>query len=136
MTDPLNLRPDHDDLQDSKLRDLESRLNTKQTSWGHQMIDQTPAQKEAEIELRAQERMALMINNLPELIEGAVERAHRRVLTDHELRAAFWKAGYEEFEKHAGSALAQYIGKKVIHILLAAALAASVTWAVMNGKFK
>jgi hypothetical protein len=136
MTDPLNLRPDHDDLQDSKLRDLESRLNTKQTSWGHQMIDQTPAQKEAEIERRAQERMALMINNLPELIEGAVERAHRRVLTDQELRAAFWKAGYDEFEKHAGTSLAQYIGKKVIHILLAAALAGAITWAVVNGKFK
>jgi hypothetical protein len=136
MTDPLNLRPDHDDLQDSKLRDLENRLNTKQTSWGHQMIDQTPAQKEAEIERRTQERVAIMIDSLPSLIADAVERAHRRVMTDPELRAAFWKAGYEEFEKHAGSALAQYIGKKVIHILLAAALAGAITWAVVNGKFK
>jgi len=135
MTEPLNLRPDHDDLQDAKLRDLHERLE-KQKSWGHTMIDQTPAQKEAEIERRSQERVAAMIEGLPALIAEAVERAHRRVLTDPELRGAFWKAGYEELEKHAGSALAQYIGKKVIHILLAAGVAAAITWAVVNGKFK
>ncbi|MEY2690284.1 MAG: hypothetical protein RL375_4484, partial [Pseudomonadota bacterium] len=115
----LNLRPDHDDLQDAKLRDLEKRVEGK-TAWGHRMIDQTQEQKEAEIERRAQQRVASMIEGLPALIADAVERAHRRVLTDPEIRGAFWKAGYDELEKHAGTALAQYIGKKVIHILLAA----------------
>jgi hypothetical protein len=136
MPADLPLRPDHDDLQDAQLRDLTERLDKTNKSWGHHMIDQTPEQKEAEIERRAQKRVAVMIDGLPDLIADAVERAHRRVMTDPELRAAFWRAGYEEFEKHAGSALAQYIGRKVIHILLAAALAGAITWAVVNGKFK
>lgn len=135
MSSDLPLRPDHDDLQDAQLRELQQRID-KKTAWGHTMIDQTPAQREAEIERRTQERVAGMIEGLPQLIADAVERAHRRVLTDPEIRGAFWKAGYEELEKHAGSALAQYIGKKVIHILLAAGVAAAITWAVMNGKFR
>jgi hypothetical protein len=139
MSSDLPLRPDHDDLQDAQLRELSERLDKNTKSWGHTMIDQTPAQKEAEIERRTQERMALLLENsstMPDMIATAVERAIRRVMSDQEVRAAFWKGGYEELEKHAGSAAAQWIGKKVIHILLAAALAGAITWAVLQGKFR
>lgn len=100
--------PSHDDMQDVKLQELLRRTEPDRRDSGTSV----------------------------ELLERAMERALRRVLNDSELREAYWAAGYKEFEKHAGSAAAQWVGRKVIHILLAALLAGSLTWAVVTGRIK
>lgn len=100
------------------------------------MIVQTEEQKEAEIERRAQERVARAIERMPELVGEAVERGIRRTVNDPELRATFWRAGYEELEKHAGTNAAQWLGRRLWNILITATIAGAIAWAVMTGRIK
>ena len=55
------------------------------------MIVQSDEQKEAEIERRAQERIAAALHGMPEYMEQSVERAMRKVLSDAKLREEFWE---------------------------------------------
>lgn len=43
---------------------------------------------------------------------------------------------YGGLSEHATNSLSQWIGKRVLMILLAAALSGSIAWAVMTGRFK
>jgi hypothetical protein len=103
------------------------------------VIVQTDAEREAEIERRAQERVAQAIEHdttLPAMIEQGVERALRRVLSDDDLGKRFWEQGYRELERHAGVNAAQWIGRRVANILITALVAAVLAWAVMTGRLK
>jgi len=71
-----------------------------------------------------------------ELISKAVEQGMRRALSDPELRSSFWRAGYDQLSSHATNGISQWIGKRVLMILIAAALSASIGWAVVSGRLK
>jgi len=103
------------------------------------MLVQSDEQREAEIERRVQERVARALqqdNTLSAMIEGGVERAFRRVLSDENLRAEFWAQGYKELEQHAGTNVAQWLGRRIINIVITAAVAGMLAWFVMSGRFK
>ena len=94
-------------------------------------------QDEHEIELRAQKRAAQLLDAaLPEIVASSVETAMRRVLSDTSLREDFWKAGYQELEKHAGTNIAQWLGRRLINIIITATVAGVLAWIVMTGKLK
>jgi hypothetical protein len=65
---------------------------------------------------------------LPSMMSAAVELAIRRVLTDKELRAQFWRDGYAELEEHAGANVSQWLGRRVVNIIITAAVAAALAW--------
>ena len=71
---------------------------------------------------------------LASMLADAVERGLRRVLNDEQLRDEFWRAGYIELEKHAGSNVAQWLGRRLLNIVITAAVAGVLAWAVMTGK--
>ena len=101
------------------------------------MMSQTDEQRDAEIERRVQERMALAIQHdttLPSMIEAGVERALRRVLSDDGLRQQFWEQGYRELEKHAGTNAAQWIGRRIINIIVVASVAGLLAFFVITGR--
>ena len=101
------------------------------------MIVQTEDQKEEEIERRTQARLAHVINNLPPLIETAAERAVRKVLSDTPIKVSVdWEQGYKELERHAGTSMAQAIGRRIVNWIVGAALAAAIGWAVFKGGVK
>ena len=103
------------------------------------IVSQTDGQKEDEIERRAQQRVAQLLDNnstLPSMLESSVERAFRKVLSDSELRRQFWEAGYFELEKHAGTNAAQWLGRRLVNILITAAVAGVLAWVVMTGRVK
>ena len=102
------------------------------------VIVQTDEQKEAEIERRAQERVARALADLPPLIERATETAVRRALADGpSIRVSVdWEAGYRELEKHAGENAAQWLGRRLWNILITAAIAGAIAWLVMTGRIK
>lgn len=98
---------------------------------------QTDEQKEWEIERRSQDRIAAAINNLPQLVEQAAERAVRRVLSDSKVHVCVdWEEGYKELERHASTSMAQAIGRRLLNWLIAAALAAAIAWVALTGKLK
>ena len=103
---------------------------------GLDMLVQSDEQKEAEIERRAQERIADALHGMPEYMEQSVERAMRKVLSDAKLREEFWEQGYRELEKHAGTNAAQWLGRRMWNMVLTAAIAAAIAWVVMTGRLK
>jgi hypothetical protein len=104
------------------------------------IMSQTDEQREAEVERRAQQRVVQLLDSntlLPDLIATAVERALRRVMADEDLRAKYWEAGYQEFEKHAGRSFSQAIGRRLLNMLVTAALGAAIVWwAVIDSRGK
>lgn len=101
------------------------------------MIVQTDEQKEAEIERRTQDRIAHALADLPPLIERATESAVRKALADTSIRVSVdWEQGYRELERHAGSNVAQWLGRRMWNIFLTAVIAAALAWVVMTGRLK
>lgn len=100
---------------------------------------QTDGQRDAEIERRVQERVALLLDNnsmLPEMIASSVERAIRRVLADPEMARQFWESGYEELAKHAGNNASQWVGRRLLTTLILAVTTAGIIWLVKTGALK
>ena len=89
-----------------------------------------------EIERQTQLRVALALDRLPDLVGESVERAVRRVMADPKLTADFWEAGYKELEKHAGTSIAQALGRRLWNLLLTAAIGAVLAWSVITGRVK
>lgn len=114
-----------DNEQEQRLAALERRVG------GGSVMSQTEEQREAEIERRAQERISAAVEGIPEALSRAVEQGLRRVLADEAVRKDFWAAGYRELEQHAGSNVAQWVGRRVVNIIVAAAFAAVLAWAVL-----
>ena len=127
-------RPTPGDAPTANERFLSDRLTALERRQTQRV--QTPEQMEAEVERRTQERVALAIESIPDALSEAVERALRRVLDDEQRQKAFWAAGYQEFEKHAGTNVAQWIGRRVINIIVSAAVVGLLAWAVVTGKHK
>jgi hypothetical protein len=70
------------------------------------------------------------------LTEAGFERALRRVLADEQLRKEFWAAGYSELEQHAGTNVAQWLGRRIVNIIVTAAVAGLLSWLVFSGRIK
>lgn len=73
---------------------------------------------------------------LPEQISVAVEAGLRRVVADDDVGRRFWERGYSHLSDHATNGISQWVGKRVLLILIAAALSASIGWAVLTGRIK
>lgn len=91
---------------------------------------------EQEIERRAQDRLAQLIDGIPVMLERSVERGLRKAIDDPELQARFWERGYAELERHAGTNAMQWLGRRIWNMVITAAVAAALAWAVVSGKAK
>lgn len=78
------------------------------------------------------------VDRSPEELRNAVslgvQDALRAVMKDNELRAAFWKSGFEHLSSHASSASTQWVGKRILTALILACLAFGIGWLSKNGK--
>lgn len=61
-----------------------------------------------------------------EKMAEAMEIAMRKVLSDPEVRADYWKAGWEELSKHATDAGTQWVGRRIVSAIGGALLAFSL----------
>lgn len=98
------------------------------------MADKTPATRG---EIDALERLVSaeireIRQELPPLIEAAVQRAVRQTLTDPSVS----RQVYDELSKHASDGLALWIGRRVLVFVAAMAVSATVAWAALTGKIK
>jgi hypothetical protein len=103
------------------------------------MISQTDDQREEEVERRAQQRVAQLLDSnttLPDIISQSVEKALRRVINDEGLRRQFWEDGYKQLESHAGTNAAQWLGRRIWNIIVTAAVAAVLAWAAFSARDK
>lgn len=88
---------------------------------------------------RATERMDAMERREREMvaaIRGAVRDGIQEALRDEELARRFWASGYAHLSGHATNGISQWVGKRVLMALIAAALSASIAWAVVTGRIK
>jgi hypothetical protein len=100
---------------------------------------QTDEQREAEIERRAQERVAAAIHGMPELVGLAVERAMdrateknaaamenvlRNMVADRELMGSIANA----FQSHYLRSWREWLGTKIWNFLLYGILGATLAW--------
>ena len=76
------------------------------------------------------------IDALPDQIAAAVERGVKNAARDQELRKELWVDAYERISDHATNGISQWIGKRILMILVAGALSASIGWAVLTGRLK
>lgn len=80
----------------------------------------------------ATEELRGAIQKLPDQISAAVENGMRKVATDEVVTKNF----YTRLADHATNGVSQWVGKRVLLILVAAALSASIGWAVLTGRLK
>lgn len=73
---------------------------------------------------------------LPGIIRQAVAQGMRDAMADEQMTAKFWEAGYRRLSQHTTDGLSQWVGKRVIMILVAAAFSGSIAWAVLTGRIK
>jgi hypothetical protein len=103
------------------------------------MLVQTDADREAEIERRAQERVAQAIHGLPDLVGDAVERAMDRAADKHAaaMEAVLRKMAADRelmsgiathFQVHYLRTWREWLGGKVWNFLLYGILGATLTW--------
>ena len=76
----------------------------------------------------------LKVQFSPLQMQQAISGAIREVLADPKATKEFWKAGFDELTSHAGNGAAQWVGKRLIAVFLAALLAGSIVWMVKTGK--
>jgi hypothetical protein len=57
-------------------------------------------------------------------------------LQDEDRIKRFWEGGYKRLSEHTTNGLSQWVGKRVLMILIAAAFSGSIAWAVMTGRIK
>lgn len=82
------------------------------------------------------EQLRLVVNALPSRIEQAVEIGIKNAANDEETSKRFWERGFDHLSMHAAAGINQWVGRRVVMILLAAVLSASIGWAVFTGRFK
>jgi hypothetical protein len=103
------------------------------------VIVQTDEQREAEIERRAQERVAAALHSMPDLVGSAVERAMdraaeknasamesvlRNMVADKELMGSIATA----FQTHYLRTWREWLGTKIWNFLLYGILGATLAW--------
>jgi hypothetical protein len=105
---------------------------------GRQIV-QTDEQREAEIEFRAQQRVARSIEDIPELVARAVEHALHRTATVNaqaiatELRKLAADAELMDqvalhFQKHVLRSWREWLGGKVWNFILTVTFGALLAW--------
>lgn len=82
------------------------------------------------------QRMAMT----PEAVEKAVQRGIvagiSELMKDEPTIKAFWKSGYDELSVQAQNNATQWVGKRILTAVSAAAFIALIVWSVKNGHIK
>ena len=79
-----------------------------------------------------------LLQTLPSLSEAdktaiadIIEVRIRKLAADGAFVDPLWKNGYNQISKHGIDALSLWVGRKVVTLIIAAAFAATLTWALL-----
>lgn len=74
--------------------------------------------------------------DLQEAVAAGVVKGLKELTQDPAFVASFWRHGFEELSKHSSNGASQWIGKRLLTILITAVTTAGIVWLVKTGAIK
>lgn len=75
-------------------------------------------------------------DKLPGMLHAAVASAIRETLADEDLTKRFWEQGYNQLQEHAVNNGSQWIGKRLMTVIVTAIVTTGLVWLVRTGALK
>ena len=69
-------------------------------------------------------------------ITAGVVAGIKQITEDDKFVAAFWKQGFEELATHSGNGASQWVGKRLLTILITSIAGGCIVWLVKTGAIK
>ena len=73
---------------------------------------------------------------LQKAITAGVVAGIKQIADDDKFVATFWKQGFEELAKHSGNGASQWVGKRLLTILVTSVAGVCIVWLVKTGAIK
>lgn len=70
---------------------------------------------------------------MPKVIADGLASGVRQLLADDELVKKFWKRGFDEITGHSTNGASQWVGKRILTVILGAIFATAIVWSVKTG---
>lgn len=75
-------------------------------------------------------------NELEAAVAAGVVAGLKQLTQDDAFVASFWRHGFEELSKHSSNGASQWLGKRLLTILITAVTTAGIVWLVKTGAIK
>lgn len=69
-------------------------------------------------------------------VKAGVIAGFKEVANDKELMEKFWKGGWEELVTHSANASSQWVGRRILTVMVGAIVTAGLIWLVKTGAIK
>lgn len=69
-------------------------------------------------------------------ITAGVAAGIKQITDDPKFVSAFWKQGFDELATHSGNGASQWVGKRLLTILVTAVAGVCIVWLVKTGAIK
>lgn len=73
---------------------------------------------------------------LQKAITAGVVAGIKQITEDEKFVAAFWKQGFEQLAQHSGNGASQWVGKRLLTILITSVAGVCIVWLVKTGAIK
>lgn len=73
---------------------------------------------------------------LQKAITAGVVAGIKQITEDEKFVNAFWRQGFEELAKHSGNGASQWVGKRLLTILVTSIAGVCIVWLVKTGAIK
>jgi hypothetical protein len=69
-------------------------------------------------------------------ITAGVVAGIKQITADEQFVKSFWKQGFEELATHSGNGASQWVGKRLLTILITSIAGVCIVWLVKTGAIK
>lgn len=73
---------------------------------------------------------------LQSAVTAGVVAGMKQMATDEAFVSNFWRHGFEELSKHSGNGASQWLGKRILTILITTIAGSCIVWLVRTGTIK
>ena len=82
--------------------------------------------------------IAGQLNNaeLQAAVAAGIVTGLKQLTQDEAFVASFWRHGFEELSKHSSNGASQWLGKRLLTILITAVTTAGIVWLVKTGAIR
>ena len=76
------------------------------------------------------------LNDLQAAVSAGVLTGVKALATDSDFIERFWKTGYSHLTTHVGNGTSQWIGKRILTMIILSGVTAGIVWLVKSGAIK
>ena len=74
--------------------------------------------------------------DLQAAVAAGIVTGLKQLTQDEAFVASFWRHGFEELSKHSSNGASQWLGKRLLTILITAVTTAGIVWLVKTGAIR